>query len=193
MGYLLLLSCKMEAETLPDAPLAIAMLDSYQNQTDDALMPESLAPQQLKRPYRTSSIGAPLPLDLQLKDVDGRDVDLKQFVGHYMYIDVWASWCAPCRREIPFLKALEEKTKREDIVFISVSVDENRAAWQRAIREENLTGNQYIDSNGSLARALKVEYIPFFVIYDKEGRLYRYNAPRPSSAEEIAKVFDEMK
>ena len=57
------------------------------------------------------------------KDMDGKEVSLEQFKGKYVVIDVWASWCQPCKQEFPNLKKLEEKYKDKNVVFVSISSD----------------------------------------------------------------------
>ena len=105
---------------------------------------------------------------------------------------MWASWCAPCRKEIPHLKKLEEELQNDNVVFVSISIDKDEAAWKKSIVEHDLHGHQFIDSENKLGSALNVRGIPFFVIYDKEGRLYMHNAPRPSSGTPLKEILEGL-
>ncbi len=142
---------------------------------------------------RAKQIGSPFPQNVVLRDVNGNTVDISQFKGKYIYIDMWASWCVPCLKEIPHLQKLEAELKDKDIVFLSISIDTDEKAWKKAILTRNLHGNQFIDCENRLAKALGVVGIPFFILYDKEGRLLEYGAPRPSQRQEIIKLIETLK
>lgn len=133
------------------------------------------------RAREVSIPGSPFPAQATLYDLEGNAVDFARYRGKYVYIDLWASWCAPCIREIPDLKQLEANLENKDVAFLSVSLDKDEAAWKRKVDELSLKGDLLIDRGGKLAEALGVRGIPFFLIYDREGRLFKYGAPRPSN------------
>jgi thiol-disulfide isomerase/thioredoxin len=126
-------------------------------------------------------IGADFPDDVVLVDSEGHKMDFSTFKGKYVYIDLWASWCSPCCREVPYLQALEKELKGSDIVFVSISTDTDVEAWKNRMAELKMHGNQFIDRDNELCNILNVGGIPFFVIYDKEGKLHTYGAMRPST------------
>ncbi len=130
---------------------------------------------------RKSSIaGTPFPANVSLYDLNGNKVDFAKFRGKYVYVDLWASWCVPCVKEIPHLKQLEKDLQNGDVVFLSISIDNNEGAWKKKVAALGLEGNLLINKDNKLCESLNVNGIPFFLIYDKEGKLYKYNAPRPS-------------
>ena len=141
---------------------------------------------------RASVAGVPFPKGIKFLDLEGREVSMEQFKGKYVYIDMWASWCVPCIKQIPHLQQLEKEMHGGNVVFVSLSIDRNEKAWKQKVNELKLTGNQFIDKENKLSEALNVKGIPFFVIYDKEGKLYRYNAPRPSDAR-IKPLLESLK
>lgn len=141
---------------------------------------------------RATIKGTPFPGGVQLRDAGGNVVDFSTFKGKYVYIDMWASWCAPCRREIPHLKKLEAELQNEDVVFVSLSIDRDENAWKNSIVEHDLHGHQLIDSENKLGSALNVRGIPFFVIYDKNGCLYMHDAPRPSSGTPLKEMLESL-
>ena len=111
----------------------------------------------------------------------GENVSLESFRGKYVYIDLWASWCAPCRREIPFLKKLEQKFKGKDIVFVSISCDREEEAWRKAMEEEKVSGIQlFVNGDLDFAKAYVVSGIPRFILLDKEGRIVDAHMTAPS-------------
>ena len=111
------------------------------------------------------------------------------------YIDFWASWCAPCRQEMPDSKKLAIDYKNKGINFIYISMDDNPVAWLKAIKQIGLSEDQnYLmpeGSNSEMAKKLKIITIPRYVIMDKLGKVINTDAPRPSDPK-IREVFDEL-
>ena len=117
-------------------------------------------------------------------DVDGKEYTLADFRGKYVYIDMWATWCGPCKREMPYLKALEEEFKDAEIVFVGLSVDKDKAAWENMVRQGELTGVQlYLGTGSRFQEGYRVEAIPRFILLDKEGVIISNDMSRPSAKE----------
>lgn len=151
---------------------------------------QDFATEFLKR--QSTVVGAEFPADVVLVDSTGNVVDFSSFKGKYVYIDMWASWCGPCCREVPFLQELEASLQNEDVVFVSISIDTDPVAWKQKMVELGMHGNQLYDRDAKLGTALNVRGIPFFLLYDKEGRLHTYGAPRPSSGEELRGLLEGL-
>ena len=141
---------------------------------------------------RSTVKGTAFPEDVVLKDKDGNVVDFSTFKGKFVYIDVWASWCRPCVNEIPHLQKLESELENKNVVFLSVSVDAKQDPWLKKMESLNLHGNQLWDSNSQLCKSLNINGIPFFLIYDAEGKLFMYNAPRPSQGEGLKQLLERV-
>lgn len=129
---------------------------------------------------RATVKGVPFPSGISLTDKTGVRRDFSSFKGFYVYIDLWASWCVPCCKEVPYLQKLEKEVQNKQVKFLSVSLDKDENAWKNRMKALDMDGNQWLDKDGKLPEALNVKGIPFFLIYDKDGKLLRYNAPRPS-------------
>lgn len=130
--------------------------------------------------WNLTSVGKPSP-DFEAVDIDGKVHTLADFRGKYLYIDVWATWCGPCRQELPHLKALEEKYKDACITFLSLSVDREKDKWEKRVSEGGLAGNQlYLGSGSPFQTAYQISGIPRFILLDKEGRIIDNDAQRPS-------------
>ena len=142
---------------------------------------------------RATIKGAAFPADVVLRDAAGNVVDFSTFKGKYVYIDMWASWCVPCIKEVPYLQELEKELKNTDVIIISVSVDKNEQAWKKKMQDLGLHGCQLIDKENKLYDALNPKGVPFFVIYDKEGRLYMHDAPRPSDGARLKDILEGLK
>tara|TARA_Y100001968_G_scaffold331483_1_gene386316 strand:+ start:1505 stop:2539 length:1035 start_codon:yes stop_codon:yes gene_type:complete len=136
-------------------------------------------------------------IDFTYPDIDNNIVSLSDFKGKYVYVDIWATWCGPCVAEIPFLVELEKEFYDDNIVFLSVSVDNdvNKEKWKTMIKEKDMGGVQLFASgwNSQIGNdyAISATGIPRFMLFDKEGNVMDTNAPRPSS-EDIKKVFNEI-
>lgn len=140
---------------------------------------------------KASVKGSDFPSGINLVDANGNKVDFASFKGSYVYIDMWASWCAPCCAEVPHLQKLEKELQNKDVKFVSISIDKSAPAWKAKMKALNMHGTQLHNQDNGLAEALNVRGIPFFIIYDKEGKLYMYNAPRPSNPA-LKKILDEL-
>jgi len=116
----------------------------------------------------------------------GGTTSLSDLKGKYVYIDVWATWCGPCVREIPALKALEQKFHDKNIEFVSISIDveKNYNKWKNMITARDLRGVQLLADKGwqsSFVKDYGIKGIPRFILLDPEGKIINANAPRPSN------------
>ena len=121
--------------------------------------------------------------DFNAENLDGKTVRLKDFRGKYVYIDLWATWCQPCRKELPHLKALEEKFHGRNIHFVSVSVDDNKDSWRKFVTTQKMEGNQlYLGSESKFLQDYRVNGIPRFILLDPNGIIVDNNMIRPSDS-----------
>lgn len=134
--------------------------------------------------------------DFTYPDTGGKMVSLSDFKGKVVLVDVWATWCGPCRQQIPYLKKLEEELHGEDIVFLGVSVDESKdkQKWLDFIEKEDLKGVQLLAGGWSkITKDYKINGIPRFMVFDKQGNIVSVDAPRPSSPELKRMLETELK
>ncbi len=129
-------------------------------------------------------------IDFNYPDTDGNEFSLASFKGKLVYIDIWATWCGPCKAEIPSLQKLEADYHSKDITFISVSVDTDKEAWEKMVAEKELGGVQ-LWANGwsKITKDYAIFSIPRFMLFDANGNVISTDAPRPSS-EEIKGLLD---
>lgn len=128
--------------------------------------------------------GTPSP-DFTYENHKGGTTSIKDFKGKYVYIDVWATWCGPCRGQIPYLKELEKKYHDKNIVFVSLSIDKQKDydKWKQFVTKESLGGIQLIadkDWKSDFAVAYNIKSIPRFILIDPKGNVVNADAPRPS-------------
>ncbi|GGH56803.1 thiol-disulfide isomerase/thioredoxin [Filimonas zeae] len=119
-------------------------------------------------------------------DMSGKKVSLKDMAGKVVLVDMWATWCGPCKAEIPHLQKLEGEMHGKDVVFVSISVDEakDKEKWKRFVEEKKLGGVQLFAAGWSdMAKFYGVNGIPRFMVFDKKGNIVSVDAPRPSTPE----------
>lgn len=131
------------------------------------------------------SKGAAAP-DFVYRTVSGEKVSLSSLQGNLVYIDVWATWCGPCKVEIPHLKKVEAAYHGKPIRFVSISVDEPKDTdkWIAYVTENNLKGVQLMADNAfnsTFIQEFNIAAIPRFILIDKEGKIIAANAYRPSN------------
>ncbi len=123
--------------------------------------------------------------DFSYETTDGKIINLSDLRGKYVYIDVWATWCAPCIKQVPYLKQLEKRYHDKNVVFVSISVDkkEVKATWKQMVADKQLGGLQlFADKSfdSAFMDAYAVNSIPRFILIDPEGKIVNPEAPRPS-------------
>lgn len=153
-----------------------------------------------KEPVETAATSTPTPKSYLDVDTTSNDVvhmsDLNDNYhslddviarnkGKVIYLDIWASWCGPCKAQMPASHQLQEKYKNSDVVFMYVSIDRNNKAWEASAKQFDLMQNSYLARNYPKAQLFQkhnVSSIPRYMLFDKNGRLIDSNANRPSSA-----------
>ena len=114
-------------------------------------------------------------------DINGKEVSLDDFKGRYVYIDIWATWCAPCREEYPHLQMLEKAFQGTNISFVSISTDQDEAKWKQTVKDEKMGGIQlHTGGDEDFLNAFRVKGIPRFILINPEGRIENANMTRPT-------------
>ena len=126
-------------------------------------------------------VGSPSPKFVGFENFKGGTTSLDDLKGSYIYIDVWASWCKPCLTEIPSLKKLKTELKGKNIKFVGISIDQDKNAWKKMVKEKHLGGIQLWQTNKDFSTAYKINAIPRFIIIDTKGNVVDSDASRPSS------------
>lgn len=157
--------------------------------------------QEIKEKYlklkTTIASGRPSPKFYDYENYSGGKTSLSDLRGKYLYIDVWATWCAPCKKEIPFLNALEKNYHDKNIEFVSISIDKlsDRDKWFKMINDKQMGGVQLLADNAWQSQFVKdyqINSIPRFILLDPEGIILTANAPRPSDDKRIKKLLDSL-
>ena len=138
-------------------------------------------------------LSQPLPEDAMLYNLDDEDLldlgfedVLARYKGNVIYLDFWASWCGPCKSEMPNSAKLAKKLQDEDVVFLYVSTDKDSLAWERMIRILQLHGLHYrlgANTRKPVFEEYGIRYIPHYVLLDKDGNMVKNNMSRPGDVE----------
>ena len=147
--------------------------------------------------------GMPSPTFENFENHKGGTTSLSDLKGKFVYIDVWATWCGPCKREIPSLKEVEKQYEDKNIAFVSISVDDEKRsgtpekaheAWTTMVNDKELGGIQLFSDKAwqsDFIQAYKINSIPRFLLIDPDGNIVSGDAPRPSS-ERLIELFDSL-
>ncbi|WP_281337021.1 TlpA family protein disulfide reductase [Flavobacterium eburneipallidum] len=157
---------------------------------------ETLASRNKERELKNAELNkmnGTLSPSFNYRNYKGIKTKLEDFKGKYVYIDLWATWCGPCIKEIPFLQTIEQKYHNKNIVFVSISIDKQTdfKKWETMVKEKNLGGVQLIadnDWNSEFAKSFGVTSIPRFILIDPSGKVVKAVAERPSNPQLIKEL-----
>jgi len=122
----------------------------------------------------------------------GKPYTLADFKGKVVLIDLWASWCMPCREETPYLAKVIEKYKRDNrITFMSIAVMDKIENWKNAMIKDKPTWLQLFDKDGSVQRGYVANSIPKFILIGKDGNIVSFDTPMPNENVALEKLLDQ--
>lgn len=141
-------------------------------------------------------IGAEAP-DISGRTPEGKELTLSDFRGKYVFIDFWASWCAPCRREIPYLKeALAYSENSDNLVVLSYSIDNKMDDWVNCIEKNNLKHKNWIHIStlkGWGSEGIKlfaVKGVPFTALIDPDGNVVQFELRGEEMVKKLKSIVD---
>ncbi|WP_394993983.1 TlpA family protein disulfide reductase [Emticicia sp.] len=141
---------------------------------------------------KTLSQGSPAK-PFKLKDIDGKEVSLKDFLGKTVYLDFWASWCGPCIYDMKFMETVKAKFQ-DEVIFIQISLD-NEAEWREAVKMYDIKGiNLRVDDNNTVSKSYGITGIPAYYLIDKKGNFAVSQVSDPSNGEgqELIRQIEEV-
>ncbi|HSZ86117.1 MAG TPA: TlpA disulfide reductase family protein [Puia sp.] len=140
---------------------------------------------------KKATIGNLSPL-FNLNDTNGRVFFLKEFRGKYVLIDFWASWCGPCRAQIPALKTVFEKYKSKKFEILAISLDTDRDRWINAINDEHFDWVQLSDLKGwtsPVMQSYHITAIPANLLIDPNGKIIAKNLEPAELDNKLFSIF----
>jgi thiol-disulfide isomerase/thioredoxin len=192
-----LVSDKKDADfkRIEKSGLDTVFIDLQKKSVENNLMGLQQYYNQIKANKKLNNTKAP---NFDYENHAGGKTSLESLKGKYVYIDVWATWCGPCRQEIPFLQKVEEKFHDKNIAFVSISVDveKDHDKWKKFVSEKNLGGIQlFADNNwnSDFIKAFGINSIPRFILIDPTGNVIDADAKRPSDTQLTAQLESLLK
>ena len=141
-------------------------------------------------------VGSQAP-DITGRTPDGKTISLSDFRGKYVFLDFWASWCAPCRREIPYLKeALAYSGESENIVVLSYSIDDEYEDWAGCIADNELTHRNWVHIsalkgwNSEGIKLFGVKGVPFTALIGPDGNVVAFELRGEEMVKRLKKIVD---
>lgn len=114
------------------------------------------------------------PVDLKFTSADGHEIDLANYRGKVVLVDFWASWCGPCMGEMPNVVSTYGKLHDKGFEILGISLDQDKAAMEGALKKQNMTWVQYFDGGGwdnKISKSFGIQSIPAAWLLDKKGML----------------------
>lgn len=166
----------VEASGLLDATQFTELLDKTRKEFSNKKEIKQLKNKLLAK---TPSIGDQY-LDISMNNPEGQEISLSDYVGKnkVVLIDFWASWCGPCRKEMPTVVEAYEKYKSKGFEIVGISLDESQLSWEKSIKAMNMTWPQMSDLGGwnsEAAQLYKVTSIPATFLVDQDGKVIAKN------------------
>jgi len=115
-------------------------------------------------------VGKPAP-DFAAKSDSGRNVRLSELRGQVVLINFWASWCSPCRQELPLLSKIYSQYRSAGFALLAVNVDDNRKDAESMLKRLDLKFPTLFDGNKKVARLYGVDTMPATLVIDRDGRV----------------------
>ncbi|MBM7715272.1 TlpA disulfide reductase family protein [Siminovitchia sp. FSL H7-0308] len=132
--------------------------------------------------------------DFRLKTDGGEELSLADLKGKHVFINFWASWCPPCRAEMPHIQNFFEENKEENIALLSVNLlhlEKNKEAVRTFSKQNELSFPIVFDETGEVSNTYQAQTIPTSYVVDKEG-VIRHKIVGPVSKERLRRIFTEL-
>lgn len=137
--------------------------------------------------------GTPAP-DFTLPDLNGIEHTLSKYKGKVVFLNIWATWCQPCKDEMPSMEKLHQRFKDKDFIMLAVSIDKDgKKSVEPFMKEYNLTFTALLDPEGITSKMYKTTGVPETFIVDKDGTvIHKVIGPRDWGKEALFEIFENI-
>jgi thiol-disulfide isomerase/thioredoxin len=134
-----------------------------------------------------------LPVEIKLKDLNGRLVSLSEFRGKIVFLNFWTTWCFDCRIEMPHMEKLHQKFKNNDFAMVAINLQEPISQVKQFFKNYKLTFTALLDSDGEVGAHFMITGIPTTFILDKEGIILgKVMGPREWDSKKAFALFEQL-
>ena len=134
-----------------------------------------------------------VPVEVTLPDLSGRQVSLSDFKGKILFVNFWATWCPPCREEMPSMQKLHTRLKDKDFLIVAIDLQESAAPVKKFLNEYELTFMTLLDSKGETGPLFGINSIPTTLIMDKNGMIIGVAmGPRDWAGKKSIALFEHL-
>ena len=139
-----------------------------------------------------STAAGPAP-DFTLKSNSGKNIKLSELRGQVVMINFWASWCGPCRQEMPLLDQLYQRYQPMGFTLLGVNVEEDSSAADKILKEIPVSFPVLYDNKSKVSESYQVQAMPSTFLIDRDGKLrYLHKGYRPGTEEDYQKQIREL-
>jgi thiol-disulfide isomerase/thioredoxin len=124
--------------------------------------------------------------------IDGKKFSLNEIKGKYILLDFWATWCAPCMAEMPFIKDIRKKYPADKLVIIGISKDTDLKKLTEGVKKGNINWLQFHDQNNDMSKLYEVDAIPALVLIDREGKIIYKSDMIKNDRDELPKILERL-
>ena len=147
-------------------PEGIAELEQYVDAPTADAKTAAEARRMIANPIRAR---APFAPDFSFTTEEREKISNDSLRGKVVLLDFWGTWCPPCRESIPSVRALQKKFSGKNVQIVGISSDDDEDVWRTFIKAQQMTWSEYIDLQGTVLQAFKVDSFPTYIVLDKDG------------------------
>ena len=134
-----------------------------------------------------------IPVEIRLKDLNGKPVSLSDFRGKIVFLNFWTTWCYACRIEMPDMQKLHQKFKNKDFAIVTINLQESVSQVKQFFKDFKLTFTALLDSDGEVGAHFMITAIPTTFILDKEGIIIgKVMGPREWDGKKASALFEHL-
>jgi len=138
-------------------------------------------------------ISQALPVEIRLKDLNGRPVSLSDYRGKIVFLNFWTTWCFPCRIEMPDMEKLHQQLKNKDFAMVAINLQEPISQVKQFFKDFKLTFTALLDSDGEVGAHFRITALPTTYILNKEGIIIgKALGPREWDGEKAFALFEHL-
>jgi len=135
----------------------------------------------------------PIPVEVTLQDLNGKQVSLSDLQGKVLFLNFWATWCPPCREEMPAMQKLHNRLKDKDFLMVAIDLQEPASQVKKYLKEYQFTFMSLLDSKAEVGLLFGIRSIPTTLILDKQGMIIGAAVgPRDWASKKSIALFEHL-